>query len=89
MDVELGWCMAEDEVGDGFVRVLTLGAGGWVRVGSLMELVGCGQPLMDEPEDKELLGGGQAVDCASVSCPVDGVDGVCCPVFVFLNKVLS
>ena len=54
-----------------------------------MELVGCGQPLMDEPEDEELLGGGETVNGAAVSSPVDGVDGVCCPVFVFLNKVLS
>ena len=81
--------VTEDEMGNGFIRMLTLGAGGRVGGGRLMELVGGGKPLMDEPEDEELLGWVQAVDGASVSCPVDSIDCVGCPGVVFLKKVLT
>ena len=89
MEGELWGRVTENEMGNGFIRMLTLGAGGRVCVGGLMELVGGGKPLMDEPEDEELLGGVQAVDCASVSCPVDSIDCVGCPGVVFLKKILT
>ena len=89
MKIELRGRVAKDEVRDGLVRVLALGAGGGVGLGGLVELVRGGQPLMDKPKNEELLVGGEAVDGSAVSSPVDGVDGVCCPVVVFSNKVLA
>ena len=55
----LWWCVTEDEVVDSLVWVVTFWAGWGVCVCSLMKLVGGWDPLMDETDDEESLGGGQ------------------------------
>ena len=88
--VLFGW-EATYEMFIGFVGMLALGAFCWVGFRCLMKFVRSREPFVDEPKGEELLRGRQAVDGATVSCPVDGIKDCICPdVFVFLfEKVFS
>ena len=61
----------------------------WVCFCSLMEFVSGRQPLMDESQGEELLCRSEAVDGLAVGLPVNGVDRVVGPIWVFCFEIFA